>query len=353
MRNITLGLVITTLFAAAAPAQTTDRVFQFAHTETDQSMNEIATAVRTIGDITNVTVDTGQRSFTVQGTADQIAFASWIFAGLDLKTPVPPDSATHEYRLQSGTDNIVRLYYVDHGQSIQEFQELATAMRTVGDIRRVYTYNAGRTLIVRGTADQIAMCDWYLNEIWTHGNLTGPHAVSNAYQMENIAPPRLNENIVRVFYMAKGASVQAFQELATGIRTIGDVRRVYTYNAPLAMVVRGTADQVALATWLFNEIDQPAAARQSGESAMYKYPVANVPYPVAPDRKDTVRVFYLINARSGQDFQSIATQVRAALNVQTMYADNSARALAVRGTGEQIATAGRLIKQLQPSPAAP
>jgi len=167
--------------------------------------------------------------------------------------------------------------------------------------------------------------------------------------MQNIAPPYPNENTLRVFYMARGASIQQFQELATGIRTVGDIRRVYTYNAPLAMVVRGTADQIALATWLFNEIDQPAAARQSAESAIYKYPVPPPPSPAAPDPKDTVRVFYLTNSQSDQDFQSTVSKVRSALDVKTIFAYNSARALAARGTGEQIAHAERLLQQLNPT----
>ncbi|MBV8841307.1 MAG: hypothetical protein JO307_00725, partial [Bryobacterales bacterium] len=331
MGNVFLGLAIP-VFAAVASAQTIERAFQFVHTETAQSMNEIATAVRTMGEITGVTVNPVQRSFTVQGTAAQIAFAGWLFAGLDLKTPVPPDSGTHEYRFQSGADNIVRVYYIDHGQSVQEFQEVATAMRTAGDIRRVYTYNAGRALIVRGTEDQLAMCDWYLNEIWAHGNLPGPHAVSAEYQMQNIAAPYPNENTVRVLYMANGASVQQFQELATAIRTVGDIRRVYTYNAPRAMLVRGTSDQVALATWLFNEMDQPVAARQSTASSGYKFPIAG-------DPADSVRVFYLTHSRSDSEFQDNAAAIRSQVDTRGIYACNSGRALVIRGTGEQIAQA--------------
>ena len=55
------------------------------------------------------------------------------------------------------------------------------------------------------------------------------------------------DQVVKVFYVTNATSVQEFQEIATAVRTVGDIRRVYTYNAQKAMVVRGTVDQVALA----------------------------------------------------------------------------------------------------------
>jgi hypothetical protein len=328
--------------SAQIQGHTIDRTFHFAHTESVQSMQEIATAIRTVGDIKDVSVDTAQKSFTVDGTMEQIGFADWLFTGLDRIVPVQPDSATREYRLSGGPDNIVRLYYVDHGQNVQEFQELATAVRTVGDIRRVYTYNAARAIIARGTADQLAMSDWVIAEIWKHGNTPGPHGMSSEYLLPADPSPRPNENVMRVFYVGNSGAIQDFQEFATLLRTVADVRRVYTYNAPRAMLVRGTAEQIALTIWLFDEIDQPATARQRLESAPYKYQLAGFP-------EDTIRVFYPIRARSDQEFQQIASQVRSATNARRAYAHSGRRALALRGNGEQIDAAERLLKQLDPA----
>jgi hypothetical protein len=107
------------------------------------------------------------------------------------------------------------------------------------------------------------------------------------------------------------------------------------------MVLRGTADQLALAEWLFNEIDKPANTRASLESPLYKYQTPG-------DNDDSVRVFYLLRA-SDQSFQDIAKAVRAATNVRRAFALNGARALALRGTGEQIALGARLITDLDPT----
>jgi general secretion pathway protein D len=65
------------------------------------------------------------------------------------------------------------------------------------------------------------------------------------------------DEVVRVFYITNTTTVQEFQEIATAIRTVAEIRRVFTYNAQKAMVVRGTLDQVALAEKLVHDLDKP------------------------------------------------------------------------------------------------
>jgi general secretion pathway protein D len=67
------------------------------------------------------------------------------------------------------------------------------------------------------------------------------------------------DNVVKTFFITNAATVQEFQEIATAVRTITDLRRVYTYNAMKAMVVRGPADAVALAEKLVKDLDRPKA----------------------------------------------------------------------------------------------
>ena len=67
------------------------------------------------------------------------------------------------------------------------------------------------------------------------------------------------DEVVKVFYVTNVTSVQEFQEIATTIRTVAEIRRVFTYNAQKALIVRGTADQVALAEKLIHDLDKPKA----------------------------------------------------------------------------------------------
>jgi general secretion pathway protein D len=65
------------------------------------------------------------------------------------------------------------------------------------------------------------------------------------------------DEVVKVFYITNATSTQEFQEIATAIRTVAEIRRVFTYNAQKAMVVRGPLDAVALAEKLVRDLDKP------------------------------------------------------------------------------------------------
>jgi general secretion pathway protein D len=66
-----------------------------------------------------------------------------------------------------------------------------------------------------------------------------------------------DDQVVKTFYITNATSVQEFQEIATAIRTVADIRRVFTYNAQKALIVRGTVDQMALAEKLVHDLDKP------------------------------------------------------------------------------------------------
>ncbi|MEO8027299.1 MAG: cohesin domain-containing protein [Bryobacteraceae bacterium] len=65
------------------------------------------------------------------------------------------------------------------------------------------------------------------------------------------------DEVVRVFFVTNATSVQEFQEVATAIRSVIEVRRVFTYNAQKALVIRGTRDQIALAEKMIADLDRP------------------------------------------------------------------------------------------------
>ena len=67
------------------------------------------------------------------------------------------------------------------------------------------------------------------------------------------------DDVVKVFYIQNATSVQEFQEIATAVRSVTEIRRVYTYNAQKAILVRGPGDAVLLAEKLIRDIDKPKA----------------------------------------------------------------------------------------------
>lgn len=65
------------------------------------------------------------------------------------------------------------------------------------------------------------------------------------------------DSVVRVFYLSNLTTPQELQEVTTTLRTVADIRKVFTYNTLSAIIVRGTADQVLLAEKLVNDLDRP------------------------------------------------------------------------------------------------
>ena len=58
-------------------------------------------------------------------------------------------------------------------------------------------------------------------------------------------------------------------------------------------------------------------------------------------------MFYLGGFQSAQDFQKVAVQVRTTAQTPRMFVYNALGALAVRGTVGQVATAEKVIEEMQ------
>jgi hypothetical protein len=99
-----------------------------------------------------------------------------------------------------------------------------------------------------------------------------------------------------------------------------------------------------MAEWLYNELDNPAnwqpAAPGARNSSGREYRLPN-------SGDETVRVFYLSHTETFGQLQEMATVIRSLTGIRRLfpYSDSTPRALAMRGTGQQIALAEQLIKE--------
>jgi hypothetical protein len=157
-------------------------------------------------------------------------------------------SAAGEYSV--GKDDVMRVLYVANAKSAQDFQEMANTVRTIVEIRRMFTVNASRALLVRSTPDEMAMAQWML------GQLDKPAAAQQNQASGEYRVPGAADDVMRVFYVANSKSVQDFQATANAVRTATQIRRVFTYNAEHALAVRGTANQLALAEVLIHDLSR-------------------------------------------------------------------------------------------------
>jgi hypothetical protein len=251
-------LVTIVFFASMAfgqpPAdESTECVFYLNHTEVVQDIQEIATVVRGIANVSQASTDAAQRTLMVRGTTGQIALAAWLFSNLDQPTDTrqKPDASTQEYHV-ADSDNVVRVFYLTHTATVRNLQEVATTVRSLGEIRRLFTFNALSAVAARGTPGQIALAGWLLNEL---------DQSTNPQRAQGSAIPQFRltgngDDVVRVFYLTHSGTVASFQKIATQVRTTSQIRRLFTYNEPRAVAVRGTDDQIAMADKLFKELDR-------------------------------------------------------------------------------------------------
>ena len=151
-----------------------------------------------------------------------------------------------------------------------------------------------------------------------------------------------NDDLVHLYYLTHTLTVQEFQEIANNVRTASSIRTAFTYNPLRALALRGQGDQIALGDWLVNQLDK-SSNLQSAASQEYRIPMSSID---AAKYGDVVRVFYLSNTKTIQDFQEVANLVRTATMIRSAFTYNTPRALTLRGTGDQIALAGWLINQL-------
>ncbi len=330
---VLFALSAAVLFGQAQADANASRVFHLHHIDKEKDLNEFATMVRTIADIRDERTDAAQKSMSVSGTPVQIAIAEWMFIELDRQTL--PEFETKEFKVPNKEDDSVRVFFLPNTATIQEFQEVATAVRTIAEIRRVFTFNTPRALAVRGTADQIAATDWMIRELDQPAG--AKRTDSPVHEIVDDAP-KYKATEVRVFYLPFASTVQQFQEAATMIRTIAEIRRVFTYNTPKAMIVRGDADQMALAAWMIHELAKPVA---ENASATYTYP------DIFHDGENIVRLFYVKDTPTVKSFLEIAAQVRMTTKMRRVFTYNETRAMAVRGTAAQLALTEQMLHDRQ------
>jgi hypothetical protein len=321
-------------------------VLSFAHTEDTHNMQEIATVARIIAqggggtnlraDPVDILVDPAQKTMRFNGTPEQIQFTQWIFPLLDAANTA--STAKNEFLFSGGAENVVHVYYLQTPKSLQEFQEIATSVRNISEIRRVITYNAPKAIAVRGTADQVALADWLIAE------LDQPDHTPAVHQYRMSGGFVRGSSDVRVFYLTHTASVKDFQQIATAMRWTFAIRQVFTYNAPRALVVRGTADQIAGADWLVNQLDTLNTSQPRPPSPVYNFVMRDSP---VKEENLMVQVFFLNHAGTMQDFHDAADKVKAQTQLKQIQTCDSTRALIVEGTADQLTAVQTLTKDIQ------
>lgn len=326
----------TIFFASLAHAQKT---FDFTNRPSPQGLQELATVLRTVGDIKGLSVDTAAATVTVNGTPDELATAGWILHQLDRPAPADPSvpspgANSPQYVMPGKSDDVMRVFHLNHvaPKTPQEIQEILTVLRTVGDIQKVFNYTPLSDLVVRGPAAQLALAEYLINGLDVKpGTVTT--AASAEFHYSVAARPN---DVVRIFYLAHSSTPQQMQEILTTLRTVADIQKVFNYTPLSALSIRGTASDLATCEFLISKLDLPADAKNLVPDE-FTIP-ANVP------GGNVIGVYYpsTLNAKK---LVGAVTLLRESLQLNKTFMKSSPPTLIYRGTADQIAKAEQLIKQ--------
>jgi general secretion pathway protein D len=65
------------------------------------------------------------------------------------------------------------------------------------------------------------------------------------------------EMVAQTFYLSNVSLAQEIQEIVNAVRSVSELQRVVAFNSQNAIIVRGEADQVALAAKMIHDLDKP------------------------------------------------------------------------------------------------
>ncbi len=334
MRNIWIGFAVATVALGQTAAQV-ERRLEVKNAPTDQAFMEMANGVRTVIEIRDFSANGAQRTITMHGTPEQVAGAEWLFQQLD--QPIgnaENDGAQFKMDEVVGPqkqpiEGVIRVFHFKNPANVQDFVEIANAIRTVTETRRLFTYSPSMAMMIRDTPDKAAAIEWLV------GQLDKPANQPNSGDGGGYAglTDKLGDTPTRVFYVKGAKNAQDLISIANAIRSAAGLRRLFTVNAQRAIILRDYPDTVATAEWLLNQLDQPPA--QTSSSDEYRIPGAT---------DESVRVFHLASADLLQQFKSGAAE---AIGSGGIFVFDTPRVVMLRGNTSQLAVATQLINDLQ------
>ena len=153
----------------------------------------------------------------------------------------------------------------------------------------------------------------------------------------------------QALYFANTDSRQGMQEINNAIMSITSIPAALDLTQR-TLEVRGSADKIELAEWLFNELDRPATAQasQGPNSTTYTEQL-----PDGRTLTEVVRVFYFTNSTSPRHIQETANTIRAIADIsRPMPIFNERRAIVLRGRVDRMGLAEWLFNELNQLPTA-
>jgi hypothetical protein len=225
---------------------------------------------------------------------------------------------------QPAPENVNRTLQFKNNESMPAMKEMATVVRSLTEIRQANVDAEKQTFTLNASASELAAAEWLFNQ------LDRPTAQKATAEFRTEGG-----DLVHVFYLKHTTANPEIQEIATVVRSVGELRRLFVYGQHKAIAVRGSESDMARVTWLLQELDQPANSQSAPRVNEYRQ---------SGNDEDVMQVFYMAHADTVQRLQQIATEVRKTTKIPRFFTFNPLKALVVRGTSAQLAQAARMIE---------
>jgi hypothetical protein len=250
MRILTAALAGAVLFGLTAYGQDTQRVYLLTKTTAPGGVQEIAWVLRTVAGVKTLTVDSSSLAITLTAPSAVVAMTDWLVPTLD-RYPLdsPGGDKPAQFTVPGGQDDMIEVYQLANIRTPQSTQEILTALREVGQMRKIFGVYAPRLVAFRGTSSAVAMADWLTRQL-------------------DIAPgtrpagkPEYNPpagDAMQVFYLANLLAGKDLVDIVTAVRKSAGIRYAfYSSSAPQSISVRGTPSQIAAVAQIIAAKDIP------------------------------------------------------------------------------------------------
>jgi type II secretory pathway component GspD/PulD (secretin) len=349
IKNIAVAVLSAVLGTSVGLAQTAapanqSQVFDFSNKPTQQGLQEVATILRTVGDIKQLSIDSASSALTVTGTPDELAMTGWIVHQLDqpipadLSVPQPTAGSNQQYLVAGKSDDVIQVFHLTTvtPSTPQMIQEILTVLRTVADVQKVFNYTGLCDLVVRGPAAQIAFSQYLIGSLDVK-----PGSVTTSAEFQYPAPGG-GTGVARVFYLAHPSTPQHIQEILTTLRTVVQIQKVFNYTALNALAIRASASDLAASEFIIQSLDIPAAPKMNDGANIREF---NMP-AIGKDSASVIHVYYLTNPITPAQVQETLGILRTVFGIQRTFNNSAPPAVTVRGSADQVAKADQMILQL-------
>ncbi|MEP6714656.1 MAG: hypothetical protein ABJC09_03725 [Terriglobia bacterium] len=232
--------------------------------------------------------------------------------------------------------NIQRTVHLTSPVSTQASQEMMTILLTVADLKDTNADARAQTISFGGTAGQVALSEWIIGVLDQPPSQDAGQKQIRDSATWQYTVPGTPDDFVRAFYLKNISNPQGMQELLTNLRTVADVQKIFNYTPLMAIVLRGPAEQVKLAAWMIDLLDQPGQPAENPAAFHYTSPL---------HKEELVRVFYLPRISQSKQLQDVLTAVRTKAKVEKAFYCSHPAALVLRGTADQMIASETLIGQ--------